>query len=102
MRATRPLINIVMIPYQILLPYLLIIGVIGVIFLRTDKYKATHEKWRIKERTLHILEFLGGVFLMLPAMYIIRHKNKKASFYVITYVALAVWLVVLYYLFVRN
>ncbi|MBO7598544.1 MAG: DUF1294 domain-containing protein [Bacteroidales bacterium] len=91
-----------MIPYQILLPYLLIIGVIGVIFLRTDKYKATHEKWRIKERTLHILEFLGGVFLMLPAMYIIRHKNKKASFYVITYVALAVWLVVLYYLFVRN
>ncbi len=102
MRATRPLINIVMIPYQILLPYLLIIGVIGVIFLRTDKYKATHDKWRIKERTLHILEFLGGVFLMLPAMYIIRHKNKKAAFYVITYVALAVWLVALYYLFVRN
>ncbi len=102
MRATRPLINIVMIPYQILLPYLLIIGIIGVIFLRTDKYKATHEKWRIKERTLHILEFLGGVFLMLPAMYIIRHKNKKASFYVITYVALAVWLMALFYLFVRN
>jgi len=102
MRATRPLINIVMIPYQILLPYLLIIGVIGIIFLRIDKYKATHEKWRIKERTLHILEFLGGVFLMLPAMYIIRHKNKKAAFYVITYVALAVWLVALYYLFVRN
>ncbi len=102
MRATRPLINIVMIPYQILLPYLLIIGVIGIIFLRIDKYKATHEKWRIKERTLHILEFLGGVFLMLPAMYIIRHKNKKASFYVITYVELAVWLVALYYLFVRN
>ncbi len=102
MRATRPLINIVMIPYQILLPYLLIIGIIGVIFLRTDKYKATHEKWRIKERTLHILEFLGGVFLMLPAMYIIRHKNKKAAFYVITYVALAVWLMALFYLFVRN
>ena len=102
MRVTRPLINIVMIPYQILLPYLLIIGVIGIIFLRIDKYKATHDKWRIKERTLHILEFLGGVFLMLPAMYIIRHKNKKAAFYVITYVALAVWLVALYYLFVRN
>jgi uncharacterized membrane protein YsdA (DUF1294 family) len=91
-----------MIPYQILLPYLLIIGVIGIIFLRIDKYKATHEKWRIKERTLHILEFLGGVFLMLPAMYIIRHKNKKAAFYVITYVALAVWLVALYYIYVRN
>ena len=102
MRATRPLINIVMIPYQILLPYLLIIGVIGIIFLRTDKYKATHEKWRIKERTLHILEFLGGVFLMLHARYIIRHKNKNASFYVITYAALLVWLIVLYYWFVRN
>lgn len=87
---------------QILVIYLIIIGIIGIIFLRIDKYKATHEKWRIKERSLHILEFLGGVFLMLPAMYIIRHKNKKAAFYVITYVALAVWLVALYYLFVRN
>ena len=71
--------------------YLFVAGVIGVIFLCVDKYKATHEKWRIKEKTLHILEFTGGVFLMLPAMYIIRHKNRKSSFYLITYAALAVW-----------
>ncbi|MCR4558978.1 MAG: DUF1294 domain-containing protein [Bacteroidales bacterium] len=72
--------------------YLLVIGIIGVLFLCVDKYKATHEKWRIKESTLHILEFLGGVFLMLPAMYVIRHKCRKVSYFWITYFALVVWL----------
>ena len=76
--------------------YLLVMGVIGVVFLCTDKYKATHEKWRIKERTLHILEFLGGVFLMLPTMYIIRHKCKKVSYFWITYFALILWCAGLY------
>ena len=99
MRATRPLINIIMITYQILLPYLLIIGVIGVIFLRTDKYKATHEKWRIKERTLHIWEWIGGIFLMLPAMYIIRHKNRKVAYNWISWAALVVWVAGLWYSF---
>lgn len=76
---------------MILSYYLAAVGLVGVIFLAVDKYKATHEKWRIKERTLHLLEFLGGVFMMLPAMYVIRHKNRKVSFYWKTYAALVLW-----------
>lgn len=78
---------------------MLAIGVLGVIFLRIDKYKATHEKWRIKERTLHILEFLGGIFLMLPAMYIIRHKNRKTSYNWISWTALVLWIAGIIYYF---
>lgn len=84
---------------KIFLLYMLLIGVIGVISLRIDKYKATHERWRIKERTLHILEFLGGIFLMLPAMYIIRHKNRKVSYYWISWTAIVLWVAGLIYYF---
>lgn len=86
-----------MLNYLIL--YLLAVGVIGVIMLCTDKYKATHEKWRIKERTLHIMEFLGGIFLMLPMMYIIRHKNRKIAYNWISWTAIILWTAGLVYWF---
>lgn len=82
-----------------LIIYLLAVGVIGVIMLCTDKYKATHEKWRIKERTLHIMEFLGGIFLMLPMMYIIRHKNRKIAYNWISWTAIILWTAGLVYWF---
>ncbi|MCQ2973709.1 MAG: DUF1294 domain-containing protein [Bacteroidales bacterium] len=82
-----------------ILIYLLLIGFIGIILLCVDKNKANNNKWRIPEKVLHIFEFLGGVFLMLPTMYVIRHKNRKASFYIITYIALVLWLVLGYFLF---
>ncbi|MBQ9212789.1 MAG: DUF1294 domain-containing protein [Bacteroidales bacterium] len=78
--------------------YIILMGFVGVIMLCIDKYKATHEKWRIKEKTLHILEFLGGVFLMLPAMYLIRHKCRKIQYYWITYTALIAWVVGIWYM----
>ena len=82
-----------------LIIYLLAVGVIGVIMLCTDKYKATHEKWRIKERTLHIMEFLGGIFLMLPMMYVIRHKNRKVAYNWISWTAIILWTAGLVYWF---
>ena len=82
-----------------LIIYLLAVGVIGVIMLCTDKYKATHEKWRIKERTLHIMEFLGGIFLMLPMMYVIRHKNRKVAYNWISWAAIILWTAGLVYWF---
>ncbi len=81
--------------------YLLAIGVLGVIFLCTDKYKATHDRWRIKERTLHLLEFFGGIFLMLPTMYIIRHKCSKVAFYWKSWAILALWIAGICYYFIK-
>ena len=82
---------------QYLIIYLLAVGAIGVILLCTDKYKATHEKWRIKERTLHIWEWIGGIFLMLPTMYIIRHKNRKVAYNWISWTAFVLWIAGLVY-----
>jgi uncharacterized membrane protein YsdA (DUF1294 family)/cold shock CspA family protein len=51
-----------------------------------DKIKAHRNEWRISEKTLHWLEFLGGWPGALIAQRVIRHKNKKASFQVIFWV----------------
>lgn len=80
-----------------LIVYLLAAGAAGSIMLCIDKYKATHDKWRIKERTLHIAELLGGIFMMLPTMHIIRHKCSKASYYWKSWAILALWAAALYW-----
>ena len=60
-----------------------------------DKIKAHRNEWRIPEKTLHWLEFLGGWPGALIAQRVIRHKNKKTSFQVIFWVIviihIAIW-----------
>lgn len=68
--------------------------VAGVVFA-FDKYRAKHEKWRVPESTLHMLEAAGGVVAVLVLMYTIRHKNAKFSYYAITYLILVAWVVAL-------
>ena len=65
----------------IMVIYLIVTGIAGSIFLIADKEKAIARKYRIPEKTLHIFEAAGGVFIMLPMMHIIRHKNKKFLFF---------------------
>ena len=38
--------------------YLLVINIVGFIYMGIDKWKAKHNKWRIKEKTLLILSLL--------------------------------------------
>lgn len=64
-----------------------------------DKYAARIGRWRIPEMLLHILELLGGVFIVLPLMYILRHKNKKFSYFIFTYIILLVWFAGLWLIF---
>ncbi len=45
-----------------------------------DKYKAKRNKWRIPEKTLILLAFLGGAYGALAGMYMIRHKTKHLKF----------------------
>jgi len=71
--------------------YLILINIVGAIIFALDKYKAQSQKRRIPEKTLHIFEFLGACFSIIPMMYLIRHKNQKASYYLITFAAGLVW-----------
>jgi uncharacterized membrane protein YsdA (DUF1294 family)/cold shock CspA family protein len=60
-----------------------------------DKIKAHSNEWRISEKTLHWLEFLGGWPGALIAQRVIQHKNKKTSFQVVFWVIViihtAIW-----------
>jgi len=84
-----------------LLYYLLIINVVGGIVFWSDKQKAEKNKYRIPEKTLHIFELLGSVFFILFLMYFARHKNRKSSYYLWTYLFMAVWLGLLYLIYIH-
>ncbi len=45
-----------------------------------DKWKAEADDWRIPEKTLHILELLGGWPGGIVAQKRLRHKNRKFSY----------------------
>ncbi|MDA1342367.1 MAG: cold shock and DUF1294 domain-containing protein [Proteobacteria bacterium] len=45
-----------------------------------DKIKTHRDEWRVSEKTLHLLELLGGWPGALIAQCTIRHKNKKHLF----------------------
>jgi uncharacterized membrane protein YsdA (DUF1294 family)/cold shock CspA family protein len=46
----------------------------------TDKSRAMRDAWRISERTLHVLEALGGWPGALLAQHFFRHKRQKTAY----------------------
>ena len=77
--------------------YLLVISIVAAITFAIDKRRARKQLRRVPENVLHAMELLGGVFIIIPMMYLIRHKNRKKSYFLITYLILVVWLVALYF-----
>lgn len=49
-----------------------------------DKRRAVRSDRRIPERTLHALELVGGWAGAIAAMMLVRHKNRKASYWLVT------------------
>ena len=82
---------------QIILAYLFIISAISATFFIYDKYAAKKGKTRISEKHLHFCEMAGGVFINMLLMYFIRHKNRKFSYYSITWVTLIAWITIIYF-----
>ena len=66
--------------FDILTIYLAVINIIGVLINVTDKYKAKHNKWRIKEATLWGVALLGGAVGSYLTMNLIHQKTKHKSF----------------------
>lgn len=79
--------------------YLIIINLISFALFFIDKQKAKKDRWRIQEKTLHAMSFLGGVVGSIAAMIIFHHKTKKTVFVVITIAALAFNVFVYYKLY---
>lgn len=60
--------------------YILLINVAAFVLFGIDKWKATHQKWRIPEKTLFLVAGLGGSFGARLGMSVFRHKTKHRSF----------------------
>jgi len=78
--------------------YLIIINIASGILFSYDKHAAGINNRRVPERTLHILEMLGGVFANMVLMYSIHHKNRKFRYYGVTWIILTGWVVTFYFL----
>lgn len=63
--------------------YLLMSLTTFVAFFR-DKQAAAHGSWRTPERTLHMLELVGGFPGAFAAMALLRHKNRKPTYVAVT------------------
>ena len=71
------------------------INLLSAIIFTYDKHAAIKGRSRIPERTLHLLEALGGVFANILLMYSLPHKNRKFSYWVWTWLVLIGWAIVI-------
>lgn len=78
--------------------YFAIISLISGLIFSIDKQAAIKGRRRIPERILHLLEVLGGAFANLLLMYTLRHKNRKFSYWVWTWLVMIGWVVVIGFL----
>lgn len=67
-------------PYLYITIYFVLISLISVITCVVDKIAAKRDGWRISEKTLFILCFLGGSVAMYATMRLIRHKTLHKRF----------------------
>ncbi len=79
--------------------YLVLINLIGFISMGVDKRKAIRNQWRIPERKLLIIAFLGGGIGTLLGMSVFRHKTKHIKFLFLVPLASILYAVLCYYLF---
>ena len=84
--------------------YLVVMNVLGVAVMWSDKRRARLHRWRIPEKVLFGVSLLGGSAGTWAGMYLFRHKTKHWCFVVgmplilVCQAALAIYLVHLYVL----
>jgi len=78
--------------------YLIVINITSGILFMYDKLAARKNNRRIPERTLHILELLGGVFANMVLIYSIHHKNRKFRYFWVTWVVMMGWVLSIYFI----
>ena len=64
----------------LLFTYAIIMNLIGFVIMGYDKRKAINHQWRISEKTIFILGFLGGCIGILLGMNLFHHKTKHKKF----------------------
>ena len=74
-----------------LIEYLIIVNLLSSFLFILDKHNSKKNKKRVSENSLHFLELIGGVFGIVILMNVIRHKNRKWKYFIISYLILVIW-----------
>ena len=85
--------------YEYFLIYILALSAITFIVYAIDKIKAQKKAWRIPEKALLTLSFIGGALGGLVAMYTVRHKTKHWYFTLINVLSIGIHSFIAIYLF---
>jgi len=83
------------ITHYILILWFVFINIISSILFIYDKNAAKSGNRRIPQKTLHLFEVLGGALVNILLMYALRHKNRKFSYFIWTWLFLFAWLGIL-------
>lgn len=62
--------------------YLIVINIVGLILMYSDKLRAKNHRWRISERTLFLVALLGGSLGSILGMFLFHHKTQHWHFVV--------------------
>ncbi len=65
---------------KILLIYFILINIIGIYIMYSDKEKSIHRKYRISEAALWRVAIIGGAIGTTIGMHWFRHKTKHTAF----------------------
>ena len=65
---------------DLIIVYVLLIGIVAVAITIGDKAAAKKGKWRVPEATLMLVGLFGGALPMFITMKTIRHKTKHMKF----------------------
>ncbi|MDP4085361.1 MAG: DUF1294 domain-containing protein [Bacillota bacterium] len=60
--------------------FYLIMNIYGLFLMWTDKKRAIHHQYRIRERTLWLVALFGGAVGTTIGMQMFRHKTKHINF----------------------
>lgn len=74
--------------YDLVTVYMLIMSIVGFVTMGVDKRKAINRGWRIPERTLILIAFIGGALGSFLGMHLFRHKTKHMKFIILIPLAL--------------
>ena len=83
-----------MISVYIMSGYYIAINLIAFIIYGIDKRRAIKNRYRVPEKTLLALAFLGGALGAVLGMYTFRHKTRKLKFTVLVPVFLIVHIII--------
>lgn len=83
-------------PVKVFIFIYFLTNLITFILYGVDKYKSSHGKWRIKERTLLLWGLIAGALGQMAGMHIFHHKTRKWYFVLISYISIVVQIFLIY------